>query len=56
MGAFVLSDINSANDQGTVLPFPLEDDAIDYYHSLTKQVQNNWYKLMRVLGQRFDCI
>ena len=56
MRVFVLSDINSANDQVTVLPFLLEDDAIDYCHSLTKQVQDNWYELMRVLGQRFDCI
>ena len=56
MRAFVLSDINSANDQVTVLPFLLEDDAIDHYHSLTRQVQDNLYELMRVLGQRFDCI
>ena len=56
MEAFVLSDINSANDQVTVLPLLLEGDAIDYYHSLTKQVQDNWYELMAVLGQQFDCI
>ena len=56
MRAFVLSDINSANDQVTVLPFLLAGDAINYYHSLRKQVQDNWYELMRVLGQNFDCI
>ena len=56
MRAFVLSDMNPANYQVTVLPFLLEDDDIDYYHSLTKQVQANWYELMRVLGQHFDCI
>ena len=55
MRAFVLS-VNSANDQVTVLPFLLEDDAIDHYHGLMKQVQDNWYELMRVLGQHFDCI
>ena len=35
MPVFVLSDNNSSNDQVTALPFLLEDDAVDYYHSLT---------------------
>ena len=29
---------------------------MDYYHSLSKQVQDEWFELMLVLGQRFDCI
>ena len=56
MRAFILSNINSPNNQVTALPFPLEGDAINYYHRLTKQVQDDWFELMRVLGQRFDCI
>ena len=56
MRMFILSDINPPNDQGTALPFLLEGDAMDYYHSLTKQVQEDWYELMGVLGQCFDCI
>ena len=54
MRALILSDINSLNNQVTALPFFLEGDAIHYYHSLTKQVQDGWYELMR--GQRFVCI
>ena len=56
MRAFVLSDITSRIDQVTTIPFILEGDAIDYCHSLTKQVQDDWFELMLVLGQRFDCI
>ena len=56
MRAFILSDINSPLDQVTPLPLLLEGDAIDYYHGLTKQVQNDWFELMHVLGQQFDCI
>ena len=40
----------------TTIPFLLEGDAVEYYHSLTKGVQDDWFELMRVLGQRFDCI
>ena len=56
MQAFILSDINSPLPQVTALPFHLEGDAIQYYHSLTKQVQDDWFELMGVLGQRFECI
>ena len=56
MWAFVLSDINFPNDQVTALPFLLEGDAVNYYHSLTKQVQDGWFELLRVLGQYSDCI
>ena len=56
MRAFILSDINSRLHQVTALPCLLEGDAINYYPSLTKQVQDDWFELMRVLGQRFDCI
>ena len=56
MRVFILSDINSPLDQITALPFLLEGDAIDYYHSLTKQVEDDWFELMRVLGQRSGCI
>ena len=56
MRAFVLSDITSPLDQVTTIPFLLEGDAVEYYHSLIKQVQDDWFELMRVLGQRFDCI
>ena len=51
MGAFALSDITSTVDQVTTIPFLLEGDVVDYYHSLTKVVQD-WFELMRVLGQR----
>ena len=56
MRAFGLPDITSPLDKVTTIPFLLEGDAIDYYHSLRKQVQDNWFELMRVLRQRFDCI
>ena len=56
MRAFILSDINSPVDQATALKFLLKGDAIDYYHSLLKQVQDDGFELMRVLGQGFDCI
>ena len=56
MRALVLSDINYPNDQDTALPFLLDGDAIDYYHSLTKQVQDDWDGLMQVLGQCFHSI
>ena len=29
---------------------------MEYYHSLTKAVHDDWFELMRVLGQRFNCI
>ena len=54
--AFTLSDITSPVDQATTISFLLEGDAAEYYHSLTKAVQDDWFELMRVLGQRFDCI
>ena len=56
MQAFILSGINSPLVQVIALPFLLEGDAVDYYHSLTKQVQDNWFQLMRVLGEQFYCI
>ena len=56
MRAFALSDITSPVDQVTTIPFLLEGDAVEYYYSLTKVVQDDWFELMRVLGQRFDCI
>ena len=54
--AFTLSDITSPVDQVTTILFLLDGDAADYYHSLTKAVQDDWLELMRVLGQCFDCI
>ena len=51
-----MSDITSPVDQVTTIPFLLEGDAAEYYHSLTKAVQDDWFELMRVSGQRFDCI
>ena len=54
--AFTLSDITSPVDQVTTISFLLDCDATEYYHSLTKAVQDDWCELMRVLGQRFDCI
>ena len=54
--AFTLSDITSPVDQATTMSFLLDGDAGEYYHSLTKAVQDDWFELMRVLGQRFDCI
>ena len=56
MRAFTPSDITSPVDQVTTIPFLLEGDAVEYYHSLTKQVQDDWFELMRVVGQCFDCI
>ena len=56
MRVFALSDITSPHDQVTTIPFLLEANAVEYYHSLTKQVQDDWFELMRALGQRFDCI
>ena len=35
-------------------PRPSAPTYLPTYHSLTKQVQDDWFKLMRVLGQRFD--
>ena len=43
-------------DQVTTILFLLEGDAVEYCDSLTKDVQDDWFQLMRVLGQRFDCI
>ena len=54
--AFSLSDITSPVDQVTTISFLLEGDAAVYYHSFTKAVQDDWFELRRVLGQRFDCI
>ena len=54
--AFTLSDITSPVDQAATTSFLLDGDAAEYYHSLTKVVQDDWFELMRVLGQRFDCI
>ena len=55
MQAFALLDITSTVDQVTTLRFHLEGDAVEYYHSLTKVVQDDALELKRVLGQRFDC-
>ena len=54
--AFALSDITSTVNQVTTIPFLLEGDVVEYYHSLTKVVQDDWFELMCVWGQRFDCI
>ena len=54
--AFTLSDVTSPVDQVTTISFLLDGDAAEYYHSLTKAVQDDWFEVMRVLGQRFDCI
>ena len=56
MRAFFLSDMDSPLDQVTTIPLLLKGDAIDYYHSLTKQVQDDWSQLMFVSGQCFDYI
>ena len=56
MRTFALSHITSPVHQVTTIPFLLEGDAVEYYHSLTKVVQDDWFELMRALGQRFDCI
>ena len=54
--AFILSDITSPVDQVRTISFLPEGDAAEYYHSLTKAVQDDWFELMRVFGQSFDCI
>ena len=54
--AFILSDITSPVHQVTTISFLLEGDAAEYYDSLTKAVQDDWFELMRLLGQRLDCI
>ena len=54
--AFTLSDITSPVHQAATMSFLLDADAAEYYHSLTKAVQDDLFELMRVLGQRFDCI
>ena len=56
MRAFALSDITSPFDQVTTILCLLEGDAVEYDQSLTKFVQDDLFQLMRVLGQRFDCI
>ena len=54
MQAFILSDINSPLDQVTALQFVLEGHAIDCYHSLMKQVEDDCFVLMSSI--RFDGI
>ena len=54
--ALVLSDISSAFEKATAMPFMLQSDAVDYYHSLTSTVQSDWNELTKVLAQRFDSI
>ena len=54
--AFILLDVTSPVDQVTTISFLIEGDAAEYYQKLTKAVQDDWFELMRVLGQRFDCI
>ena len=56
MRAFALSHITSPLDQVTTMRFLHEGDAVEYYHILTKQVQDDWFELMCVLRQRFYCI
>ena len=56
MQGHMLSDIISSTDQVSAVPFLLAGDAFSYYHSLTKQVQDDWDELGRVLGHRFNCI
>ena len=48
MRAFALSDITSSVDEVTTIPFLLEGDAVEYYHSLTKVVHCDWFEVMRV--------
>ena len=48
--------MRSNTPQVTALPFHLEGEAIDYCQSLTKQVQDDWFELICVFGQLFDCI
>ena len=52
----VLSDITNPHEKVGVLPFFLESNAIDYYHSPTKSIQDDWDQLMKVLAQLFNCI
>ena len=52
----MLSDIAHLNEKATALPYPLECDATDYYHRLTRDVQEDGDQLMRVLAQCFNCI
>ena len=56
MRAFPLSTITSPVHQVTTILILLEGDAVEYNHSFTKVVQDDWFELMRVLGQCFDCI
>ena len=49
MRAFGLPDITSPLIQVTTIRFLLEGDAVEYFHSLIKQVQDDWFELMRVL-------
>ena len=56
MRAFILSHVNSTLDQVSALRFFLKCDFIHNYHSFTKPVQDDWFKLMRVLGQRFNSV
>ena len=56
MRAFALLDITSTVNQVNTIPFLPGGDAVEYYHSLTKVVQDDWFELMRVLGKCFDCI
>ena len=56
MRAFALLDITSPLHQVSTIPFSLEGNAVESYHSLTKQVQDDWFELMHVFGQRFNCI
>ena len=56
MRALVRSDITSPFHQVTTIHFLLDGDNIDHYQSLTKEVQDDWFDLMRVLGQRFHCL
>ena len=56
MRAFALSVITSPVDQVTTIPLVPECNVVEDYHSLTKVVQDDWFELMRVMGQCFDCI
>ena len=49
-----MSDITSPVDQAATMSFLPDGDAAEYYHSLTKVVQDDWFELMRVLGQRLE--
>ena len=46
MRAFALSDITSPVNQVTTIPFLLKGDAVRYYHSLTKVVQDDYFELI----------